>query len=106
MQKFVFIFANSADPDEMLHLAAFHQGLHCFPKYRFAGIQNEKCKKRFKQIRQTIYSPTSVMILGGQILYRFTLVNVYVNLVVSQELVTNFFYEKVGVCICLHSQGL
>ena len=22
-------FANSVDPDEMLHNAAFHQGLHC-----------------------------------------------------------------------------
>ena len=22
---------NSEDPDEMLHDAAFHQGLHCFP---------------------------------------------------------------------------
>ena len=22
-------FANSEDPDEMLHNAAFHQGLHC-----------------------------------------------------------------------------
>ena len=25
-------FANSEDPDEMLHNAAFHQGLHCLPK--------------------------------------------------------------------------
>ena len=25
-------FANSEDPDEMLHNAAFHQGLHCFLK--------------------------------------------------------------------------
>ena len=31
----VFILANSADPDEMLPNAAFHLGLHCFPKYRF-----------------------------------------------------------------------
>ena len=38
----VFIFANSADPDEMLHYAAFHLGLHCLPKYLFTGIQNEK----------------------------------------------------------------
>ena len=27
--------ANSADPDEMLHHAAFHLGLHCLPKYLF-----------------------------------------------------------------------
>ena len=24
------ISENSEDPDEMLHIAAFHQGLHCF----------------------------------------------------------------------------
>ena len=24
--------ANSEDPDEMLHKAAYHQGLHCFAK--------------------------------------------------------------------------
>ena len=28
-----FISANSVDPDEMLHLAAFHLGLHCLPEY-------------------------------------------------------------------------
>ena len=28
-----FVFANSADPDEMLHYAAFHLGLYCLPKY-------------------------------------------------------------------------
>ena len=41
--KTVFVLANSVDPDEMLlyaafHLvykAAFHQGLHCLPKYTF-----------------------------------------------------------------------
>ena len=33
---------NSADPDEMLHYAAFHRGLHCLPKYPFAAILNEK----------------------------------------------------------------
>ena len=27
--KFVFIFANSDDPDEMPHSVAFHLGLHC-----------------------------------------------------------------------------
>ena len=25
-------FANSEDPDEMPHNAAFHQGLHCLPR--------------------------------------------------------------------------
>ena len=27
------LIANSADPDEMLHCAAFHLGLHYLPKY-------------------------------------------------------------------------
>ena len=40
--KIVFILANSADPDEMPHYAAFHLGLHCLPKYLYTGIQNEK----------------------------------------------------------------
>ena len=40
--KIVFIFANSADPDEMPHYAAFHLGLHCLPINLFIDIQNEK----------------------------------------------------------------
>ena len=32
-----FVLANSADPDEMTHYAAFHLGLHCLPKYLFKG---------------------------------------------------------------------
>ena len=31
----VLILANSADPNEMQHYAAFHLGLHCLPKYSF-----------------------------------------------------------------------
>ena len=30
-----FVVANSADPDEMPHDAAFHLGLHCLPKDPF-----------------------------------------------------------------------
>ena len=33
--KIDFVLANSADPDEMPHHAAFHLGLHCSPKYLF-----------------------------------------------------------------------
>ena len=33
--KIVLIFANSEDPDGMLHFAAFHQGHHCLPQYPF-----------------------------------------------------------------------
>ena len=39
---FYLIEQNSADPDEMLHHAAFHLGLHCLQKYLFTSIQNEK----------------------------------------------------------------
>ena len=38
----LFILANSEDPDEMPHNAAFHQGPHCLLRYLLAGIQNQK----------------------------------------------------------------
>ena len=40
--KIGFVSANSEDPDEMLHYAAFHLDLHCLQKYLFGvfGIQN------------------------------------------------------------------
>ena len=40
--KFFLILANSADPDEMQHHAAFHQGLHCLIKYPIRGFQYTK----------------------------------------------------------------
>ena len=40
-----FHLASNADPDEMLHFAAFHLGLHCLPKYLFISSQNEKGKQ-------------------------------------------------------------
>ena len=36
--KIFFVIANCVDPDEMQHYAAFHLGLHCFPKYLFMGF--------------------------------------------------------------------
>ena len=33
--KIFFNFANSVDPDDMQHLAAFHHGLHCLQRYSF-----------------------------------------------------------------------
>ena len=35
--NFVLIIANSADPDEMQHYAAFNLILHCLPKYLLRG---------------------------------------------------------------------
>ena len=40
--KFVVILANSADPDEMQHYAAFHLGIHCLAKYPFRDFQYTK----------------------------------------------------------------
>ena len=42
--EIVFIYANSADPDEMLHYAAFHLGPHCLPKYLLRGFQYKRIK--------------------------------------------------------------
>ena len=40
--KIDFVLANSADPDEMLHIAAFHLGVHWLPKdlYWVSGLQS------------------------------------------------------------------
>ena len=40
--KIDFVLANSADPDEMPHYAAFHLGLHCLLKYPFRGFRSTK----------------------------------------------------------------
>ena len=45
--KIVFILANSAVPDEMLHHAAFHLGLLCLPKYAFRSHQYAKGLKGY-----------------------------------------------------------
>ena len=36
------ILTNIADPDEMLHSAAFHLGLHCLPKDLFRDFPYTK----------------------------------------------------------------
>ena len=36
------VFANSADPDEMLNYAAFHLGLHCLQNYLFRVFLSTK----------------------------------------------------------------
>ena len=37
-----FVLANSEDPDEKLHNAAFHQGLHCLQKCWFESLWSSK----------------------------------------------------------------
>ena len=42
-EDYIFILANSADPDEMQQDdAAFHLGLHCLQKYLIRGFQSTK----------------------------------------------------------------
>ena len=40
--KIDFVLANRADPNKMLHYAAFHLGLHCLPKYLFRGFLSSR----------------------------------------------------------------
>ena len=40
--KIYFDFANSADPDEMPHDAAFHLDIHCLSKYPFRGFWSKQ----------------------------------------------------------------
>ena len=40
--KIDFVLANSEDPNEMLHDAAFHLGCHCLPKYLFRSSLSTK----------------------------------------------------------------
>ena len=42
LNVFFLILANSADPDEMQHCAAFHRGLHCLQTYPFRCFQCTK----------------------------------------------------------------
>ena len=42
----VFILANSEDPDEMPHYAAFHLALHCLQKYQFMGLHYTKGEEK------------------------------------------------------------
>ena len=53
--KIVIVLANSVDTDEMQHGAAFHQGLHCLPKYPFRGFPVYKLLKHmFLNFRITV----------------------------------------------------
>ena len=54
--EIVLILANSVDPDEMPHYAAFHLGLHCLPKYPFRGF---KCTKGQLINRKILITPIS-----------------------------------------------
>ena len=57
--KIVFIFANSADPDEMPPYVAFHLGLHCLPdgKYPFTMVSRMR-RVRPEFLYLLIYEPS------------------------------------------------
>ena len=44
--KINFVLANGADPDEMPHYAAFHQGLHLLGFLVFKGLINSQPNSR------------------------------------------------------------
>ena len=44
--------ANSEDPDEMLHIAAFHLGLHCLPS------QNQYSEKELQYFLEITCDPS------------------------------------------------
>ena len=77
-------FANSEDPDEMQHNAAFHQGLHClfslkrssdkkktifFENHNLTPLETVKVKKIFRQKIQYFFENhnlTSLDIISNQ----------------------------------------
>ena len=54
--KIDFVSANSADPDEMLHYAAFHLGRHCLRKYPLRGTLVRKLVKSLLNFGKPIIS--------------------------------------------------
>ena len=51
----VLILANSVDPDEMQHYAAFHLGLHCLrkvPAWGFPVYKGKCISRRHKQTKE------------------------------------------------------
>ena len=54
------VLANSADPDEMPHYAAFHLGLPCLPKYLFWGYWSSRAKSIFKREIAIIFLSTKL----------------------------------------------
>ena len=50
-----FYLKNSVDHDEMLHIAAFHLGLHYLPKYNFSSIHNTKVNFNTHEIYRGSY---------------------------------------------------
>ena len=53
--KIIFILANSADPDEMLHSVPFYLGFHCLQKYPFRGFKSTKGKVCCQLILESIH---------------------------------------------------
>ena len=52
------IFSKIADPKQILHYAALHLGLHCFPKYPFMGFWSKRPNLLNKLVRSKINNKT------------------------------------------------
>ena len=49
--KIDFVFANSADPDEMPHYAAFHLGIHCLSSTHLRVSGLHRVTQLFQYVR-------------------------------------------------------
>ena len=58
--------AKSEDPDEMLHIAAFHLGLHCLLR------QNRSSEKEIQYFLEIITFNRSIYRMDNLIVYSFT----------------------------------
>ena len=58
--------AKSEDPDEMLHIAAFHLGLHCLLR------QNRSSEKEIQYFLEIITFNRSIYTMDNLIVYSFT----------------------------------
>ena len=48
ISEYYLVIPNSEDTDEMLHYAAFHQGLHCLQKDTFRSHWYKRVRYMFK----------------------------------------------------------
>ena len=57
-------FANSVDPDEMQHSAAFHQGLHCFLRFKTFQPSGTAIHHNLKNFTNCICMGKSIRLLS------------------------------------------
>ena len=66
-------FANSEDPDEMQHNAAFHQGLHCLKRFKGSSDKKKIFENHNLRPRYVQWTIPSLFVLLLWIFYVFVL---------------------------------